>query len=229
MSASAAIITKIASGIFAFIPGPPERLASNSTIIIGDKFGIIIDCQMTPERGVELWDAYKKLTTLPLKHVILTHWHGDHWIGHDKLPYESMLIHKSAFSQIVSEGEKWVAAFSEKFPPGTMDSVTIPKNVIQIDRDTTIDLGGLKINLIPAGPAHSAGDIIIKHAESSTVISGDLFFVGRPPYAGDPAKNKDRWQKWMQTISEIKNVAIVPGHGKPIDGNTAKKLIQVIN
>jgi hypothetical protein len=67
-------LIKISANMYAFVPSPPERLGSNSVIIIGKEKTAIVDAQMTPDRGREVWQAYTSLTNKPLDYLILTHW-----------------------------------------------------------------------------------------------------------------------------------------------------------
>ncbi len=55
--------------------------ASNQTMIVGDDGVILIDVGMIPAITQEVYEEFRKISTKPIKAIILTHGHGDHTQG----------------------------------------------------------------------------------------------------------------------------------------------------
>lgn len=75
-------IEPVAPGVYAALQ--PEALRfndSNSAILIGERDVLIVDAQANARSVEALIGEIRKLTELPIRHVVNTHWHGDHTQG----------------------------------------------------------------------------------------------------------------------------------------------------
>ena len=87
-------------------------------------------------------------------------------------------------------------------------------NII-IGSKTTIDLGNMVAELIPVGPAHTYGDIIVYLPEKKVLFAGDVGFFYVAPYVH--WGNFSNWILELNRILDMDVTTIVPGHG-PIGG-----------
>ena len=82
----------------------------------------------------------------------------------------------------------------------------------------TLNLGGLEVQLIRFGPAHSAGDISVYVPQNNVLIAGDIAFHQRmlPVF---PETDTAAWlETWNSAFAPLaKGKVIVPGHGAPTD------------
>lgn len=74
---------KVADGIYAFISeGPTQDIVNgNSVAIISSKGVVVFDANSTPGEARAILAEIKKLTDKPVRYVINSHWHWDHWLG----------------------------------------------------------------------------------------------------------------------------------------------------
>ena len=71
----------LADGVYAAIGSPGSAAFSNAGIIdLGDQT-VIFDTFQTPAAAQQLRGAAENLTGRPASHVIISHFHGDHWGG----------------------------------------------------------------------------------------------------------------------------------------------------
>jgi glyoxylase-like metal-dependent hydrolase (beta-lactamase superfamily II) len=79
-------ITKIADGVYGAIYSEMKRdpVQSNSLIVIGDSGVCVVDAHYTPSAARETIAAIRKLTPLPVRYVVTTHWHDDHVFGNQE-------------------------------------------------------------------------------------------------------------------------------------------------
>lgn len=79
-------ITKIADGVYGAIYTDMIRdpVQSNAMIIIGDDGVCVVDSHYTPTAARATIAEIKKLTALPVKFVVTTHWHDDHIFGNQE-------------------------------------------------------------------------------------------------------------------------------------------------
>jgi len=77
-----------------------------------------------------------------------------------------------------------------------------------------VTLGGVTIELLHLGPAHSPGDIVVWLPETELVIAGDMAFHQRllPVFEDtDTAGWLDTWQAFASLGAKT----VIPGHGEP--------------
>lgn len=76
-------IEKIADGVYGAIWSEMKRdpVHANSLIIIGETGVAVVDADYTPSAARATVAEIRKLTKLPVRYVITTHWHDDHIFG----------------------------------------------------------------------------------------------------------------------------------------------------
>lgn len=74
-------IQRIADGVYAAIASPTFRLNCNAAIIVMDNGVLVVDAESTPSAAREVIAAIKSITDKPVKYVVITHFHGDHFQG----------------------------------------------------------------------------------------------------------------------------------------------------
>ena len=101
--------TRLADGVYAFVFDNPTGMAVDGTTvaIINDADVVIIDTQNTAASSREVLAAIRKLTDKPVRYVITTHWHGDHWQGNqiyqEAFPGVEFVAHANTAADIDTE------------------------------------------------------------------------------------------------------------------------------
>jgi cyclase len=74
---------KVGEGVYAFIspPGITPLVTGNSLVVIGDDGLLVVDSGQFPSLARAEIAEIKKLSPLPVRYVVNTHWHPDHWVG----------------------------------------------------------------------------------------------------------------------------------------------------
>ena len=100
-------VRKIGDGVYALIRNYPPGLMvdGNSVFIIGKTGVVVVDA---PEASSDMLEALRKLTPLPVKYVVNTHWHDDHIMGNhvyrDAFPGVRFVGHESMLAYLPSKG-----------------------------------------------------------------------------------------------------------------------------
>lgn len=79
-------MAKIADGVYGAIYSEmhDDPVHSNSLIVIGDDGVAVVDADYTPAGARATIAEIRKLTKLPVRYVITTHWHDDHVFGNQE-------------------------------------------------------------------------------------------------------------------------------------------------
>src|SRR5437660_7362717 len=73
----------IARGVYLFMSRPygDVGLDGNSIAILGRDGVLVFDTNGTPAAAAAVLAEIRKLTPLPVRYVVNSHWHWDHWYG----------------------------------------------------------------------------------------------------------------------------------------------------
>lgn len=74
-------LVKIADGVYAAIVKPGSPVGSNGAVLINRDEALIVDTHYRPSFARELLEEVKKITPLPVRYVVNSHWHNDHTQG----------------------------------------------------------------------------------------------------------------------------------------------------
>ena len=58
-------------------------VTSNIIVVINEQDVLVVDSGLLPAAGNEAIKEIKKITTKPVRYLVNTHWHGDHWQGNE--------------------------------------------------------------------------------------------------------------------------------------------------
>ena len=71
----------VADGIYAAIAAPRYKVNSNAAVIVTNDGVIVVDSHSKPSAAQALYREIRSVTKQPIKKIINTHFHWDHWQG----------------------------------------------------------------------------------------------------------------------------------------------------
>ncbi|WP_347250517.1 MBL fold metallo-hydrolase [Zoogloea sp.] len=187
---------------------------SNAGFVVTRDSVIVIDALGTPPLGDALLAAIRGVSNKPVKRVILTHYHADHFYGLAafKALGAEVWAHEAG-QEYFGSGE--AAARLEQRRKDLFPWVDENTRLIQADRwlkgDTRFEEGGLHFRINILGPAHAPEDLVLTVEEDGVVFCGDILFAGRIPFVGNA--DSKRWLAAIDTLVALKPKVLVTGHG----------------
>jgi cyclase len=79
-------IKPVADGVYAAVAAPAYKVNSNAAIIVNEDGVVVVDSHSKPSAARVLVEQIKGITSKPVRHVINTHFHWDHWQGNEVYP-----------------------------------------------------------------------------------------------------------------------------------------------
>ena len=79
-------IKKVADGVHVAVAAPAYKVNSNTAIIESDDGVIIVDTHSKPSAARVIVERLRDLTPKPVRYVVNTHFHWDHWHGNEVYP-----------------------------------------------------------------------------------------------------------------------------------------------
>ena len=185
--------------------------------VIDTTISIDGDGNFRTETAQQLLAAIRKITKLPVRFVINTHYHMDH-VGGNAVFVEAgatVLAHRNVRSWIHSEALRLLDQNTKPQYRAFFEALLPP--TVTYDQQVDLHLGSRTIR-VQSFPGHTGGDSVVLIPDAKVVFAGDLFWHDMLPNLVDAST-----QPWIDTLDTLaKNeagAAFVSGHG---DVGTAK-------
>ncbi len=104
-----------------------------------------------------------------------------------------------------------MAALAKALSVWDFEGIELRPPTTLIEDRLELDLGGIVVNLIHVGPAHTADDVIAYLPERRIVFTGDVLFRLCTPIGWDGTF--DGWISALDRIISLDPEVVVPGHG----------------
>src|SRR5690349_23339740 len=79
-------IKKVADGVWAAVASPAYKVNCNAAIIESDDGVMVVDTHSKPTAARVVMAHLRELTAKPVRYVVNTHFHWDHWHGNEAYP-----------------------------------------------------------------------------------------------------------------------------------------------
>lgn len=187
---------------------------SNAGFVVTSDGVVVIDALGTVLLGEALIAAIRKVTTLPIRRVIVTHYHADHVYGLQafKAIGAEIWAHHGGKAYIEGEAAMRLEQRRRDLAPWVDGRTTVMSADRWLSGNETFRLGGLTFDLIHLGPAHSPEDLVVVVREEQMIFSGDIIFTGRIPFVGEA--DSKRWLQTMDRLIALQPKLMVTGHGR---------------
>jgi glyoxylase-like metal-dependent hydrolase (beta-lactamase superfamily II) len=201
-----------------------RNFISNAGFVVTREGVVVVDALGSPTLAEELLAAIARVTPLPVRHVVVTHYHADHIYGLQVFKARGAQIHagSSGRDYLSSENAQLRLKASREDLFHWIDERTQLTSADQwLHADSVLELGGERFRILMAGPAHTPEDLVVLHEKSSTLFAGDLVFRGRVPFVGQA--DSSGWIRALDRLLALAPRRVVPGHG-PMSSQAARDI-----
>ena len=192
-------------------------MMSNCCMVVGEDVALVFDVLSTKSETEKFLEACRKYTDKPIKYLVLSHCHGDHFLGRNALGDVTIISHESVKEAIKLDSERNKADplkivrsyphmdFTDRAYPRPDIMITGQKNYLKID------LGKREVILKHAGCCHTPGDVFMYVPDANFFAMGDILFHFVAPVTtiGD----LDNWTDTLQQVYSLNPDKLLPGHG----------------
>ncbi len=193
-----------------------EGFMSNAGFVITPAGVVVFDSLGTPSLAQAMLAEIRKLTDAPIRRVIVSHFHADHYYG--------LQVFKDAGAEIwahaLGRGATRTIAARLRFeqrkdilsPWVTEELQRFLEADVWLEGDTDFELGGVRFQVRHVGPAHSPEDLALYVVDDGVLYAGDLVFKGRIPFVGEA--DSRLWLAALDKLIALSPRVLVPGHGQ---------------
>ena len=222
---------------FGVLEGPTKDNAgnmSNSCYIKGDTQWITWDTGPSYIFAKQAYAQMKKIADMPVKTVIISHEHDDHWLGNNY--YKEVHGAKIIGTELINEHYYGPREVEGKKYPGMQTRMikalyqnAIKKTVLasvdeSLDETTEFEISGVKLEYVKVGIAHSEDDWFLYLPDDKVILAADVVMNGRVTSNRDGmvvgqinAINAIRSRDWDY---------LVPGHGFVTDKTASDESVR---
>src|SRR5712671_1380567 len=124
----------VADGVYAAIAAPRYKVNSNATVIITNDGVVVVDSHSKPSAAFALYREIQSLTRLPIRKIVNTHFHWDHWQGNqaykERFPYLEIITSERTRTNLTSsvDGSGGIGYVEKQL-------ATVPKEIAKLKDD----------------------------------------------------------------------------------------------
>lgn len=213
-----------------------SRDVSNAHLVTTSDGDVMINTGMPDgaERSAALFEAHR---TGPLRYIILTQSHADHYGGvPDFKEVGTKIVGGPGFNEALADmmglqsyfGKRtfklWGSTLKRDTPPRPMPTPQDVAPDILVDRSLTLEVGNRTFELISAPEGETIDNIVVWLPQEKIVFTGNTFgpvWLSMPflnTLRGDKPRLVRNYLKNVEKVRDLGAEMVITGHGEPIAG-----------
>jgi glyoxylase-like metal-dependent hydrolase (beta-lactamase superfamily II) len=209
-------------------PGIPGKVnegnTSNAGFVVTPEGVVVFDALGTPSLGWALLQEIRKITDKPVRYNVLSHYHADHIYGLQAFrDHTAAMIIAQDRAREYNENEETADERADQRLDQRREALApwVNKDTRVVSPDITFNdrllltLGGKRFQMIYAGPAHSASDMMMMVEPDGVLFAGDIVQNSRIPFMNSDDVNTKQWLEALGVVEKLDPKFIIPGHGRP--------------
>jgi len=195
----------------------------NTGVIIGDDGVMIIDATATPVAAQGVIKKVREITDLPIKYVVLTHYHAVRVLGasgYKAEGLEQVIASRDTWDLIVERGQQDMDSEIGRFPRLFQAVESVPGltwPTLTFEGEMTLWMGKLEVKIKQVGRGHTKGDTIVYLPQEKICFSGDLVECDAACYTGDAYLSD--WPQTLDNLAAMQFEKLVPGRGPSLQNS----------
>lgn len=197
------------------IPDFDTPQVPNVGIVVGTRATLVIDPGLGRRNGEIVGREMGRVSKNSEVYVAATHYHVEHTTGNLGFPaaarYVSAAVQDAEFAEGAASQAK---AFSARSPlhAELLTGITQRKADISFDREHTLDLGGVRVQMRVVGPTHTRGDTVFFVEGDRVLFAGDVV-MNNSFVAANQNSSMKAWLAAFDLLESWMPRTIVPAHG----------------
>jgi len=230
-------VTTVSDNVYSIVspsygrPSPENKgWNSNSHFVVTDIGVLVFDTGSSELIGKEILSAIQSVTDKPVRWVVNSHSHADHWLGNAAFADTGVEFISTGLSieTMKKDGPVDVKAFS-RMTEGATDSTQLhyPTRILSQEGENNLkrNFGGVDVEFIYSKGGHSPGDVLMWLPKQKIIFGGDVLSSDWMPiltYHG----NLTHLIETLHIVIKLNPVIVLPGHGEQ---TTIKSVIRDAN
>ncbi len=190
--------------------------SSNSAFLVTDAGVLVVDTGQHPAEGRALLERIREVTAKPVKWVINTHAHGDHYFGNPafKSAGATFVAHRDTAAMMKAHFPYETARRQAYFKRQKLDpaEVALVLPDIAYGSSLTLTLGNRSVQVQYMGPGQNPGDTLVHFPHARALFVGGPF--ARRNWSNTSfTPSVNGWIALLEGIAAMDVDTYLPGHG----------------
>jgi glyoxylase-like metal-dependent hydrolase (beta-lactamase superfamily II) len=216
MRVMAATTKKLSPHVYA-IPANGRGGVANIGIVVGSRAVLVIESGLGKPNGQVVLDETRKIAPDRRIYVIATHSHPEHIGGEQAFPASAVILRPlgQQIEVYSPKGKRLIETFRGMSPDNAVllkDFAYRQADIILTGSTTTLDLGGVTVDIVDASPAHTDGDAAFLVREDGVLFTGDVVQQNFVPVLGGEHSSTASWLAQIDKLEKLPAKIIVPSH-----------------
>lgn len=215
------MVTPISDNVYSIVspsiglPTPENKgWNSNSHFVVTNKGVLLFDTGSSELIGNEIKNAIKSVTDKPVRWVINSHSHADHWLGNAAFTDTGaeIIASKQALATMKNDGPSAVE-FYARVTKGAIGPTQLVYPTLTLTQEEKWHVGGIDIEFIFSNDGHSPGDILMWLPQQKIIFGGDVLSSDWMPIITGHG-NVPNLIETLNVIVKLKPAIVLTGHGR---------------
>ena len=205
-------VKKVGEGVYAAVSPDRSKAGSNAGFIVGSNGVLVVDTFTNVASAKELLAEIRKITNLPIRFVVNTHYHLDHTGGNAAFSDSGAVIlaQRNLRGWERTENLKFFGPNPKPEDRSRVESLVLPDMLYSKAVDIYL---GARLVQVRYMLGHTGGDSVVLLPDANVVFAGDLVWGRHLPNLIDATT--DAWIKSLdQLLADDPAATFVSGHGE---------------
>src|SRR6516162_4581807 len=204
-------IKKLGDGVYAALAVDGKKAGSNAGFVVGSNGVLVVDTFQDVAPARDLLAEIRKVTNLPIRFVVNTHYHLDHTGGNAVFADAgaTILAQRNLRGWLRTENLKFFGATPKPEDKARVEALVLPDETYTDAVDIYL---GSRLVQVRYMLGHTGGDSVVMVPDANVVFGGDLVWQKHLPNLID-ATTSD----WVKTLEKLladhPSATFVSGHG----------------
>lgn len=177
-----------------------EKFTTTNMFVVGDEGVLVCDGQGSPAATKGLVDAIAKITSKPIRYVVIASDHGDHTGGNTSF--------RSGVTYIVHPTSK---AILDRSAEASRSGWTLPADAVLVSDRQSFKIGKQSFDVIFFGRAHTGGDLGVWLPQQKILFLSEIFL--NRVFPAMRSAYPSEWLKALDRAEAMKADVYIAGHG----------------
>lgn len=202
---------KVGEGVYAAIGADGGKAGSNAGFVVGSNGVLVVDTFEGVEPAQALLAEIKKVTNLPIRFVVNTHYHLDHTGGNAVFSQAgaTIIAQHNLRGWLRTENLKFFGANPKPEQKAMVAALVLPDETYTEAVDIYLGVRQVQVRYMLG---HTGGDSVVIVPDANVVFGGDLVWQRHLPNLIDATTSE-----WVKTLEKLladhPSATFVSGHG----------------
>ncbi len=205
---------KLADDVYAYVG---KRNDANAMVIVTNQGVVLVDTGNSQPDTRDIGEKIKSVTDKPVRWVVITQYHGDHFGGSPYFMPATVIVHDKVAKEIASMKPYQIKSWRKRFPErsAALEGLAPIDMVMSFPDRMTLNLGGKRIELIYVEDTYNSGDVAVWLPDSGVMHGSFAAYKDRHPDIRPDYSHGTTvtMLKQLEALLALKPRVVVPSHG----------------